>query len=80
MSSETIIIRFDKRNDQVIVVVPLRPGNGEAKFTFQTRLGETIDKRILQTGVNRLSIPLMKEKSFVARVETAYETVVKEFE
>lgn len=80
MPTDKISIELNMESQQLEIKLPLKKASEGAKLSLMTRLGETIERLPLQAGMNRISLKNTREKIIVVRVETAFETIVKEVE
>ena len=80
MTTDQISISLNAGSHQLEIQLPAKRITEGAKLVLQTRLGAVIERHPLQGGQNRVSLENIKEKIIVVRVETAYETIVREIE
>ena len=78
MLTDKISIELKAESQQLEIQLPLKKTSEGAKLSLMTRLGAIIERLPLQAGMNRISLKNTSEKIIVVRVETAFETVVKE--
>ena len=77
---DQISIMLDAQSNQLEIQLPFKRTAEGAKLILQTRLGAIIERLPLQAGQNRISLQNIKEKIIVVRIDTAYETIVREMQ
>jgi hypothetical protein len=79
MKEKNISIVLDHSTTLLRIVIPNSMDQDPGKTaTLYTTLGETIDRIVLNSGENNINLKDFEESSIVVRVETQFQTIVRE--
>jgi hypothetical protein len=81
MADSSITIDLHLPTGKLLICVPHNEDKDEPiTCILQTKLGRRLDRMLLHPGENRIDTHRFNERNLVIRVETKFETVVKELD